>query len=94
MANMTVPSAVSREEVARVLASQLGPKHPVKPMDNADSFHVGKGPFRVRVDVLTGDETTTIKVVPFGLAVLRAVNSMGIGQKVETALQQSDLHAA
>lgn len=91
---MTVSRPVSREDVAKAVAGKLGPKHRVRPIGDSDSFRVGKGIFRVRVDVQTGDQTTTIKVTPFGLAVLRAVNSMGIGHKVETALQESDLRAA
>jgi hypothetical protein len=93
MATMTVSSRVSRDEVAKAIASKLGSSSPVRPVGDSDSFHVGKGIFRVRVEVLTGDQTTTIKVIPFGLAALRAVNSAGIGRKVETALQQSELRA-
>lgn len=94
MPTMTVPSAVSREEVATVVASKLGPKRPVSPIGDSDSFHVGSGIFRARVDVVPGEQTTTIKVTPWGLTALRAINGMGIVRKVETALKESELHAA
>lgn len=93
MATMTVSSPVSRDEVAKVVVSKLGPGSPVRPVGDSDSFRVGKGIFRVRVDVLTGDQTTTIKVIPFGLSVLRVINGASVGRKVETALQQSELRA-
>jgi hypothetical protein len=93
MATMTVSSPVSRDEVAKAVASKLGPGSPVRPVGDSDSFRVGKGIFHTRVEVLTGDQTTTIKVIPFGLTALRAINSAGIARKVETALQQSELHA-
>jgi hypothetical protein len=52
------------------------------------------GLLHARVKVLPGDGTTTIKVIPFGFTLLRAINSAGIVRKVETALQQSELRAA
>jgi hypothetical protein len=91
MATMTVSSPVSKDEVAKVITSKLGTSSPVRPARSSDSFNVGKGIFRARVEVVTGDQTTTIRVIPFGLTAIRAINSVGIARKVETALQQSDL---
>jgi hypothetical protein len=94
MPTMTVSSPVSRDEVSKVVASKLGPRYPVRPTGDSVSFRVGKGVLRARVKVLTGDQTTTIKVIPFGIApLIRAINSAGIVRKVETALK-SELPAA
>jgi hypothetical protein len=88
---MTVSGSVSTDQVAKAIASKRGSSSPAKPV--GDSFHVGTFIFRARVDVETGDPTTTIRVVPFGLTFLRAINTFGIVRKVEKALQESDLHA-
>jgi hypothetical protein len=92
MATMIVSGSVSTEQVAKAIASQRGSSSPAKSV--GDSFHVGTLMFRARVDVETGDQTTTIKVVPFGLTFLRVVNALGIVRKIEKALQESELHAA
>ena len=94
MSAMTVPSPVSRDDVSEAVASKLGPGCRVRPTRNPHSFLVGNGLFHARVKVLTGDRTTTIQVIPFGLALLRSINSAGIVRKVETALQESELRAA
>jgi hypothetical protein len=93
MATITVSSPASRDEIAKVIADKLGPGGRVKPVGDSNSFHVGKGVFRARVEVHTGDQDTTIKVTPFGGPALYAINSMGITRKIVTALQQSELHA-
>jgi hypothetical protein len=91
---MTVSRAVSRDEVSKVVASQLGPSYPVRLVRNPHSFAVGRGMLQARVRVVTDDRTTTIEVIPFGFTLFRAINSAGIVPKVETALRQSELRAA
>jgi hypothetical protein len=93
MPTLTVSSPVSRDDVAKVVASKLGPSHPVKATGDSDSFRVGKGVLSARVEVLTSDQTTTVRVIPWGFTLIRAINTMGIVRKVETALQESELHA-
>jgi hypothetical protein len=82
-----VSSQVSRDDVAKVVVSKLGPSYPVKQADDSDSFFVGKGIFRARVRVHTGDENTRITMRPTGISVLRIINYVWILRKVKTALQ-------
>lgn len=62
----------------------------MRPTGDSNSFRVGKGVLSVRVEVLTEDQITTIEVIPRGLALMRAINSMTIGREVETAIRQSE----
>jgi hypothetical protein len=79
------------DDVAKVVASKLGPGYPVKPAHSDNAFLVGRGIFRARIKVLTGDQTTRIQLWPTGLSVLRIVNYVWLVRKVRTALQQSEL---
>lgn len=94
MATITVSGPVTKDDVAKVVTSKLGAGYPVRPSDDADSFLVGKGILHAQVKVETGDQSTKIQVIPFGLTLIRTINAAGVARKVKTALQQSELRPA
>lgn len=101
MSSVTVPGAVTSQEVVEALRDQLGPRYEVLPgmkmprsplfgrprPSEPEQILVTAGPMvRAQVRIIPRDGHTNLQITPAGLLGDRLMNTLGIAREVRQAL--------